>query len=180
MSKTGIKSIIVLFVIALLSGTLLSVANAFLKTEQGVAEINKTYAAEWAKEEVASNAYEHGSVTALGKAEKDGATLYGIVVTTKRYKKIDSCVFTVIISEDTDEIIAAKIIKDGATGGFTLAEYGRRMEDYYIKMPSSSVFENFDGNGVVSSGATYTPKVQNFAFDIAAKYYFGNLRGKNG
>lgn len=180
MSKSGIKSIVVLFVIALISGALLSVANAFLKTEQGVADIEKTYSANWTKEEVGSGSYEHGEVTALGKAKDGDSDLYGIIVSTKKYKKINECVFCIVISGKNDKIVAAKILKDGATGGYTLSEYGRKLEDYFIVISSASQFENFTGGGVIETGATYTPQVENFAFDIAAKYYFKNLRGKNG
>lgn len=199
--ESTLRCVGVLVVIALICGLLLAILNPLLYVAPSVKDIANKFNAEgidvsndWQIEENVNEELSKGKKSSILLVAKltDATTnkeYIGMSIQANADGKMGACTFAIFFDLQTNKLIQASYIKNGATDGYqyddvTTAEgfadknpgINTDFSEYFVEITSADVFSAYPIP--VKTGATKTVSAVHNVFDLAAKYYF-NVYAKN-
>lgn len=187
--ESALRCVLVLTVIAVICGVLLAVLNPLLYVAPTADDVSKHFSIEGVNREdwqvVELNTDYAGktsdksgaAVNLFAKAEHEGETYYGMLVTTKASGNLSECKFVMFFTASDNKLIEAKITVDGSSGGkytyesaLNRSESVKGFEKYYVAIESENQFD--DGYSIPKVGATLTLTAVDNAFKKACYYYY--------
>ena len=171
-AKTTVQSIVVLLLIAILSGLLLAICNYIFYVEpaDGITLLKEVENANWSKQNSDIIDYTIGVVNTVATAQSK----IGFVVVGEPYLKAKEFSVAVIIDANTDTVEKVVILQSGASAPTYDIKNSSLEIVIGMRIRSATTFDNISPKNL-QSGATQSATVVLNALKCVARYYAENV-----